>query len=72
MLFFKERSAYARAVRETASKLLSNYGRKADYEAWRVARQPTLTKSERAYCEAVAIRVSQELGNAPTGAAVGH
>lgn len=69
MLFFRERSAYARAVRDTAANLLTNHGKKADFEAWRVARQPTLTKSERAYCEAVAIRVSQELGNAPAAAA---
>ncbi|WP_424928817.1 hypothetical protein [Amaricoccus tamworthensis] len=68
MLFFKDRSVYARAVRDTADKLLAAHGKVADVEAWKAARMPSLTKSERSYCEAVAIRVSQQLGNAPAAA----
>lgn len=59
--FIWDRLAYGRAVRETAERLLDAHGHEAGEEAWRAARMPSLTSSERAFCEAVAVRVSREL-----------
>lgn len=59
--FIWDRLAYGRAVRQTADRLLTAHGHNASEEAWRAARMPSLTNSERAFCEAVAVRVSREL-----------
>lgn len=63
---FGERMAYGRAVRAASEGLIAAHGEAADLEAWRAARMPGLTKSERVFCEEVAMRVSRELGIAPT------
>ena len=65
MLPFAERTKYNRAVDEAANSLVSAHGRKADMKAWNAARTPGLTRSEKDFCQAVAIRVSQGLGRAP-------
>jgi hypothetical protein len=65
---FFDQVRYRRAVRDAADGLVRAHGRVADQEAWRAARLPNLTRSERAFCEAVAMRVSRLLGLAPTGA----
>lgn len=63
---FGERLAYGRAVRSASDGLIASHGEAADLEAWRAARMPGLTRSERVFCEEVAMRVSRELGVAPT------
>ena len=63
---FRERTAYGRAVRSASDGLIAAHGQVADLEAGRAARMPGLTKSERTFCEEVAMRVSRELGVAPT------
>jgi hypothetical protein len=60
-LFFRDRSVYERAVRHTAEGLIAAHGKTADLAAWQVARKTSLTRTERAYCEAVATFVSQRL-----------
>ncbi|MCB1352596.1 MAG: hypothetical protein KDK03_07660 [Rhodobacteraceae bacterium] len=60
---FGEPAAYDRAVCRTAEIFIAKFGSLADLEAWTAARRPTLTHSERAYCEAVARRVSSLLGS---------
>lgn len=62
---FFDRIRYRRAVQAAAEGLLRAHGRVADQEAWRAARMPSLTANEKAFCEAVAMRVSRELGLAP-------
>jgi len=59
--FIWDRLAYGRAVRQTAEGLLAAHGDAAGEEAWRAARAPSLTATERAFCEAVAVRVCKEL-----------
>lgn len=63
---FFDRIRYSRAVRQTADGLLRAHGERADQEAWRAARMPSLTTSEKAFCQDVAIQVSRELGAAPS------
>jgi hypothetical protein len=50
---------YQHAVAATAQALISRFGKRADSKAWEAARMPNLTRSERAYCEAVATRVTR-------------
>lgn len=50
------------AVRRTADRFISRFGKLADVEAWLAARKPNLTRSERNFCEAVARLVSMRLG----------
>jgi hypothetical protein len=59
--FIGNHLAYGRAVRQTAEHLLTAHGDNAIDQAWRAARLPSLTKTERVFCEAVAVRVAQEL-----------
>lgn len=56
---FNEPEQYQWAVAKTAERLISRFGKRADGKAWEAARMPNLTKSERAYCEAVAARVTR-------------
>ncbi|MEM8570629.1 MAG: hypothetical protein AAGG56_06920 [Pseudomonadota bacterium] len=57
----EEPAEYDEAVAKSAKSYLSRYGKNADTEAWKAARQPTMTQSEKAYCEAVAVKVTSEL-----------
>jgi hypothetical protein len=59
---FDEPEVYAQAVRASAESFISRFGKLADVQAWAAARMPTLTHSERAYCEAVAALVSRRIG----------
>ncbi len=56
---FDEPESYQGAVAKTAEALISRFGKLADGKAWEAARMPNLTRSERAYCEAVAARVTR-------------
>lgn len=56
---FDEPEQYQSAVSATAQALIARFGKFADGKAWEAARMPNLTKSERAYCEAVAARVTR-------------
>lgn len=56
---FDEPEQYQSAVAKTAEALISKFGKLADGKAWEAARMPNLTRSERAYCEAVALRVTR-------------
>ena len=49
------------AVKQTARSYISRFGKDADEKAWDAARHPGMTAAERAYCEAVANRVTVEL-----------
>lgn len=62
---FDEPEAYARAVYASAESFIARFGKVADVQAWSAARKPTLTRSERAYCEAVASLVSRRIGAVP-------
>jgi hypothetical protein len=65
-LLFHSRSDYDLAVLRSADCIIATHGSRADIAAWQAARKPSLTRSERAYCEAVATCVSRRLaGPAP-------
>ena len=54
-----ERLAVGRAIRDRASETVARRGRLAETAAWAAARAPGLSDRERAFREAVAIRVSR-------------
>ena len=54
-----ERLAVGRAIRDRASETVANRGRLAETAAWAAARAPGLSDRERAFREAVAVRVSR-------------
>lgn len=54
-----ERIALGRAIRHQATETVEARGRLAEAAAWTAARAPGLTAAERAFREAVAIRVSR-------------
>ncbi len=54
-----ERLALGRAIREQAAETVEARGRLAEAAAWSAARAPDLTDAERAFREAVALRVSR-------------
>jgi len=54
-----ERIALGRAIRERATETVEARGRLAEAAAWSAARAPGLSPGERAFREAVAIRVSR-------------
>ena len=54
-----DRIALGRAIRERATATVSDRGRLAETAAWAAARAPGIDDSERAFREAVAIRVSR-------------
>ncbi|WP_424931649.1 hypothetical protein [Amaricoccus macauensis] len=45
------------AVTKTAESFISRFGKEAGNEAWKAARHPSMTEAEKAYCEAVAVKV---------------
>jgi hypothetical protein len=55
----EEPEQYDNAVSASAQALITRFGKTADNKAWEAARMPNLTRSERAYCEAVATRVTR-------------
>ena len=54
-----ERIALGRAIRDRATETVEARGRLAEAAAWSAARAPGLSPGERAFREAVAIRVSR-------------
>ena len=54
-----ERIALGRAIRDRATATVHNRGSLAESAAWIAARDPTLDDRERAFREAVAVRVSR-------------
>ena len=54
-----DRIALGRAIRDRAAATVSDRGRLAEAAAWAAARAPGLDDAERAFREAVAIRVSR-------------
>jgi hypothetical protein len=54
-----ERLALGRAIREQAAETVEARGRLAEAAAWSAARAPDLDPGERAFREAVAVRVSR-------------
>ena len=54
-----DRIALGRAIRDRAAATVSDRGRPAEAAAWAAARAPGLDDAERAFREAVAIRVSR-------------
>jgi hypothetical protein len=58
----EDRVAYGRSVRLRALCLLDAHGPLAEAEAWSAAREPGLADAERSFLEAVAGRVSRQLG----------
>ena len=54
-----ERLAVGRAIRDRASETVATRGRLAETAAWCAARAPGLDDGERAFREAVAVRVSR-------------
>jgi hypothetical protein len=54
-----QRLAVGRAIRDRASETVATRGRLAEAAAWTAARHPDLSDSERAFREAVAVRVSR-------------
>ena len=54
-----ERIALGRAIRDRATETVEARGRLAEAAAWIAARAPGLSPGERAFREAVAIRVSR-------------
>jgi hypothetical protein len=54
-----ERLALGRAIRERAEETVEARGRLAEAAAWTAARAPGLEPGERAFREAVAVRVSR-------------
>jgi hypothetical protein len=63
---FDDAANYDSAVARTAERFIVKYGKVADSEAWKAARMPNLTRSERNYCETVARLVSRHLGATST------
>jgi hypothetical protein len=53
------RLAVGRAIRQRASETVASRGRLAERAAWAAARAPGIDDDERAFREAVAIRVSR-------------
>jgi hypothetical protein len=58
----EDRVAYGRSIRTRALCLLDAHGAQAEVEAWSAAREPGLAEAERSFLEAVAARVSRQLG----------
>lgn len=58
---YDEPAQYDAAVAKTAESFISRFGKDADTEAWKAARRPSMTPSEKAYCEAVAVKVTSTL-----------
>ncbi|MEM8570628.1 MAG: hypothetical protein AAGG56_06915 [Pseudomonadota bacterium] len=56
---FEEADHYQSAVAQSAQAWITKFGKLAAGKAWDAARMPNLTRSERSYCQAVAIRVTQ-------------
>jgi hypothetical protein len=54
-----ERLAVGRAIRDRASETVASRGRLAESAAWAAARAPGIDDDERAFREAVAVRVSR-------------
>ena len=54
-----ERIALGRAIRDRAAATVEERGRLAEAAAWTAARAPGLSPGERAFREAVAVRVSR-------------
>lgn len=54
-----ERIALGRAIRLRADETVEARGRLAEAAAWAAARAPGLTQDERAFREAVAVRISR-------------
>ena len=54
-----ERLAVGRAIRDRASETVASRGRLAERSAWAAARAPGIDERERAFREAVAMRVSR-------------
>jgi hypothetical protein len=54
-----DRIALGRAIREAAQALVRRRRRRAEAAAWAAARAPGLNDEERAFREAVALRVSR-------------
>ena len=54
-----ERLAVGRAIRDRASETVASRGRLAERAAWAEARAPGIDERERAFREAVAMRVSR-------------
>jgi len=54
-----ERLAVGRAIRDRASETVAARGRLAETAAWAAARDPGIDADERAFREAVALRVSR-------------
>lgn len=54
-----ERIALGRAIRDHASATVASRGRQAETVAWLAARAPDLSEADRAFREAVAVRVSR-------------
>jgi len=54
-----DRIALGRAIRDRAAATVTDRGRLAEAAAWAAARAPGLDEAERAFREAVAVRVSR-------------
>lgn len=55
----RERVALGRAIRDEAARVVADRGALAEAAAWARARIPGQSEAERAFCEAVAARVSR-------------
>jgi hypothetical protein len=62
---YDEPSQYDAAVSKTAQSFIARFGKDADQEAWKAARHPSMTPAEKAYCEAVAVKVTSALRGTP-------